>query len=428
MRFYLISLGCPKNLTDSEDFCARLAACGHELTFDLNEAEAVIINTCAFLASSLKEARENIKFALKLKERGKIKKVLVTGCAAERLGKEIKNTFPSVDNVFSLAKQAEIENIFAKKGQFFAPIPKTLHSPEYKISLTLPHSAYLKIADGCNNRCAYCAIPFIRGIYRSKPIEEVVREASIMAQNGVKEFSLIAQDTTSYGTDLYGKPQLEELLKKLVKIKKLERIRIMYAYPHRVTKELAKIMAAEEKIFNYLDIPLQHINSDILKNMRRHCGPAQIKEVLQMLRAEMPDIAIRTNFIVGFPQESDRAFEELNAFVKEYKFDNVGVFEYSREKDTAAYDMKGQIPPAIKRARADELQKTQSRVIDGINKKLAGSVVEAVSDSQNIGRTYKDAPDIDGTLRFQKPVEAGKILKVKIISAKGYERVGKQVK
>ena len=249
-----------------------------------------------------------------------------------------------------------------------------------------------------------------------------------MAKSGVKEFSVIAQDTTSYGQDLYGKPQLEKLLKKLVKTKGLERIRIMYAYPHRVTKELAQIMAGEEKLYKYLDIPLQHISDKMLKAMRRHADAAQTKEVLQMLRQSVPDIAIRTNFIVGFPNETQEDFEELNKFVADFKFDNVGIFEFFREQGTPAYDMKPQITKAVKKQRADILAQTQSRVIDALNKKLKGQIVEVISDGETFGRTYKDAPDIDGTVQFTEPVETGKIFKAKIIASQGYRRIAKPVK
>lgn len=425
MNFFLISLGCPKNLTDSEDFCARLLAHGHNLVFDVNKADAVLINTCGFLASSVKEAEENIKYALKLKNAGKIKKVFVTGCMVERLGKSVLKKFPKIDLAFSIKAQDNIENILGKNGALLPSISKTLHAPEFKMGLTLPHTAYLKIADGCNNRCSYCTIPFIRGIYRSKPLEEVLEEAKIMAKSGVKEISLIAQDTTSYGQDLYGKPQLEKLLKKLVKIKGLERFRIMYAYPHRVTKELAKIMAGEEKIYPYLDLPLQHISAPILKAMNRHCGPEQIKEVLAMLRSTVKDIAIRTNFIVGFPGETEEQFEELKTFVRDFKFDNVAVFEYFRERGASSYNFKKQITAAVKRRRALELEAVQSRVVDGINKKLIGKNIEVIADTPLLGRTYKDAPDIDGTVSFDKPVEPGKIFKAKIISAVGYQRKAK---
>lgn len=427
MNFYLISLGCPKNLTDSENFSARLIAHGHQMVFDEKEADIIIINTCGFLSSAIKEAKQNIRYALKLKQKGIVKKVAVTGCAVDRLKQEIAEEFKEADLIFSISKQDIIEKIINKKGFLFSSIQRELFMPQYKLSLTAPHSAYLKIADGCNNRCAYCAIPFIRGNYRSKTIEEVVAEAKLLAKNGAKEISLIAQDTTSYGQDLYGKPELVKLLKKLIKLKDICRLRIMYAYPHRVSKELADLMAGEEKIFSYLDIPLQHISADILKRMNRHCGPQKIKETLAMLKERVENIAIRTNFIVGFPGETEADFKELCGFVKEYEFDNVGVFEFFREPGTAAYAMKKQIPAAVKKERALELNKVQSRVVDKTNKKLIGSVVEVISDTSNSGRTYRDAPDIDGTLLFEKPVKAGQIFKAKIIKAKGYQRVAKAV-
>lgn len=423
MNFFLISLGCPKNLTDSEDFCANLMAHGHKLVFDLQEAEGIIINTCGFLASSVKEAKDNIKAALKLKKKGQIKKLIVTGCMVDRLKGEVKTEFPDIDLVLSISEQPKIDKLINRKGEYIKPIQDKIIPSPYKMMLTAPHSAYLKIADGCNNRCAYCAIPYIRGKYRSKTVEDILAEARLMARAGVKEFSVIAQDTTSYGQDLYGKPQLERLLKRLIKIKNLERIRIMYAYPHRVTKELADIMAGEEKIYPYIDIPLQHISDNMLKAMRRHCGAAQTKEVLAMLRETVPDIAIRTNFIVGFPGETEKDFEELKDFVSDFKFDNVGVFEFFREPGTPAYEMKGQIPARVKKERAAALESVQSRVVDEINKKLVGAEIEVISDSATFGRTYKDAPDIDGTAEFTAPVEAGKIFKAKVISAEGYKRV-----
>lgn len=425
MNFFLISLGCPKNLTDSEDFCANLISHGHKMVFDLNLADAVIINTCAFLASSIKEAKDNIKAALKLKAEGKIKKIIVTGCMVDRLKTAVKEEFPEIDLILSISEQARVDKLIKKEGEFIKKIQTSLSLSPYKMTLTLPHSAYLKVADGCNNRCAYCAIPYIRGNYRSKSMEDVLEEAKIMAEDGVKEFSLIAQDTTSYGQDLYGKPQLEKLIKKLVKIKKLERIRIMYAYPHRVSRELAEIMAGEEKLYPYIDIPLQHISDKMLKAMRRHAGAAQTKEVLSMLRETVPGIAIRTNFIVGFPGETEADFEELKSFVADFKFDNIGIFEFFREPGTPAYDMKPQISAKIKKDRAEALAFVQSRVIDEINKKLIGSEVEVISDGETSGRTYKDAPDIDGTVEFTSPVEAGRIFKGEIVAAEGYKRVVK---
>ncbi len=421
MKFYLISLGCPKNLTNSEEFSARLLAKGHKMVFAPEQADEIIINTCGFIASAVKEAKAEIRYALELKQKGIVKKVAVTGCLVERFKEQVLKEFPQLDTVFSLATQEEIENTLKQKGTILSPLPKNLYLPEYKMSLTAPHTAYLKVADGCNNRCAFCTIPFIRGFYRSKPMADIVREAKLMIENGTVEISLIAQDTTSYGMDLYGRPSLVELLEKLLKLKGLKRLRIMYGYPHRVTKELARLIASTDKIFHYIDIPLQHIADPVLKRMNRHCDAAQIRRTLDMLKTEVPDISLRTNFIVGFPEETKKDFNELKKFVREYEFDNMGVFEYFREKGTAAYAMK-QIPAAVKHERAAELEYEQSRVIDKINKRLLGTTLEAIADGTDFGRTYKDAPDIDGKVTFTKPVQVGSIFKARVVAAQGYER------
>ena len=365
MKFYVISLGCPKNLTNSEEFSARLIAKGHKLVFTPQEADQIIINTCGFISSAVKEAKESIRYALELKAQGVVKKVAVTGCLVERFKQQVAREFPQLDTIFSIAAQERIEQTLKQTGTLLDPLPRSLYLPAYKMTLTAPHTAYLKVADGCNNRCAYCTIPFIRGAYRSKPMQDVLHEAKLLIESGVQEISLIAQDTTSYGIDLYGKPHLVELLEKLLQLKGLARLRLMYGYPHRVTKELARLMAGTDLIFHYIDIPLQHIADPVLKRMNRHCDGTQIRRTLDMLKTEVLDISLRTNFIVGFPGETKKDFEELKKFVKTYEFDNLGVFEYFREKGTAAYDMK-QIPAAVKHQRSAELEYVQSRVIDKI--------------------------------------------------------------
>ena len=421
MKFFLISLGCPKNLTNSEEFSARLLAHGHQLVFTPQEADTVIINTCGFISSAVKEGTAEIRHALELKRQGVIKRVAVTGCMVDRYREQMAKDFPEADTVFSIAAQDHVEDLIGQDGLFLESLANALYIPEYKMTLTATHTAYLKIADGCNYRCAYCTIPFIRGAYRSKPMEQIVQEARLLTQNGVKEISLIAQDTTSYGVDLYKKPSLVALLKKLLKIRGLGRLRIMYAYPNLVTQELADLMAGEEQIFHYLDIPLQHIADPVLKNMNRQCDGKKIKDTLDMLKKTVPDISLRTNFIVGFPQETQKDFNELKKFVREYEFDNMGVFEYFREKGTPAYEMK-QIPAAVKHQRARELEETQSRVIDKINKRLVGAEMEVIADGADFGRTYKDAPDIDGKVTFTKPVPAGCIFYGRVVAAQGYER------
>ena len=352
-------MGCPKNLTNSEEFSARLLAHGLQLVFTPQEADTVIINTCGFISSAVKEGTEEIRHALELKRQGVIKRVAVTGCMVDRYREQMAKDFPEADTVFSIAAQDHVEDLIGQDGLFLESLANALYIPEYKMTLTATHTAYLKIADGCNYRCAYCTIPFIRGAYRSKPMEQIVQEARLLTQNGVKEISLIAQDTTSYGIDLYKKPSLVALLKKLLKIRGLGRLRIMYAYPNLVTQELADLMAGEEQIFHYLDIPLQHIADPVLKNMNRQCDGKKIKDTLDMLKKTVPDISLRTNFIVGFPQETQKDFNELKKFVREYEFDNMGVFEYFREKGTAAYEMK-QIPAAVKHQRAQELKKPKA--------------------------------------------------------------------
>lgn len=421
MKFFLISLGCPKNLTNSEEFSARLLAHGHQLVFTPQEADTVIINTCGFISSAVKEGTEEIRHALELKRQGVIKRVAVTGCMVDRYREQMAKDFPEADTVFSIAAQDHVEDLIGQDGLFLESLANALYIPEYKMTLTATHTAYLKIADGCNYRCAYCTIPFIRGAYRSKPMEQIVQEARLLTQNGVKEISLIAQDTTSYGIDLYKKPSLVALLKKLLKIRGLGRLRIMYAYPNLVTQELADLMAGEEQIFHYLDIPLQHIADPVLKNMNRQCDGKKIKDTLALLKKTVPDISLRTNFIVGFPQETQKDFNELKKFVREYEFDNMGVFEYFREKGTPAYEMK-QIPAAVKHQRARELEETQSRVIDKINKRLVGAEMEVIADGADFGRTYKDAPDIDGKVTFTKPVPPGCIFYGRVVAAQGYER------
>lgn len=421
MKFFLISLGCPKNLTNSEEFSARLLAHGHQLVFTPQEADTVIINTCGFISSAVKEGTAEIRHALELKRQGVIKRVAVTGCMVDRYREQMAKDFPEADTVFSIAAQDHVEDLIGQDGLFLESLANALYIPEYKMTLTATHTAYLKIADGCNYRCAYCTIPFIRGAYRSKPMEQIVQEARLLTQNGVKEISLIAQDTTSYGVDLYKKPSLVALLKKLLKIRGLGRLRIMYAYPNLVTQELADLMAGEEHIFHYLDIPLQHIADPVLKNMNRQCDGKKIKDTLDMLKKTVPDISLRTNFIVGFPQETQKDFNELKKFVREYEFDNMGVFEYFREKGTPAYEMK-QIPAAVKHQRARELEETQSRVIDKINKRLVGAEMEVIADGADFGRTYKDAPDIDGKVTFTKPVPPGCIFYGRVVAAQGYER------
>ncbi len=426
---FVISLGCSKNLSDTETMLGALLAKGHTLVQEENGADAVLLNTCAFIKPARTEAEREIKRLCALKRKGKIGAVLVAGCLVQKNGKPLTAQFPDVDAFVGLSAIEQIAVLLEKPHHKFGPAPTTLHSPTYKVQATAPHSAYLKIADGCNNRCAYCTIPEIRGPYRSKPVEEVLLEARDMACRGVTEVSLIAQDTTNYGTDLYGRPTLLPLLKKLVKIDGINWFRLMYVYPEKVDRALIEFIACNPKICRYLDMPLQHAADGMLKAMNRRSSSEQLREKVKLIRTIVPDMAIRTNFITGFPGETERDFAELLEFVKESKFENVGVFTYCREAGTPAAAMKKQVPQKIKQARADELVKAQSRVVDELNRQFVGTETDVLMDTPVIGRMACDAPDIDGYVEVKSKAALlpGNIVRVKITAAQGYARKGTAV-
>jgi ribosomal protein S12 methylthiotransferase len=431
-KLFIVSLGCPKNLSDAEVMAGELAAAGWELVSEEAGADAALVNTCAFLSSAVEESEGEIRRLLRLKARGKLAKVLVSGCLVEREKEGLLKRFPDLDalvGVNALAKAADAVN-FGRN--YILPAPPGLDSPRLKARLTAPHSAYLKIADGCDNRCAYCLIPSIRGGFRSKPLDSVTEEARRLADSGAAEISLIAQDTTSYGADLYGKPRLAELLGELVKIRSVRWWRLMYVYPERVTKDLIAVMRDSPAVTRYLDMPLQHISDKMLKRMNRTSTEASVRAKLDELRRAMPDIALRTNFIVGFPGETAADFKKLLSFVKTAGFDNVGVFQYSREPGTAAAGFPGQVPERLKAERADALIRAQSGVVDAINAGLRGKTLELLMDSPRFGRTRRDAPEIDGRVEMETPpggnLKAGDLVKAKIISAAGYLRRARLVK
>lgn len=423
-KLFIVSLGCPKNLSDAEVIAGELAAAGWELVPGEEGADAALLNTCAFLSSAVKESEDEIRRLLRLKARGRLARVFVSGCLVEREKEGLLKRFPDLDalvGVNALSKAAEA----VEKGRNYILPAEGLDSPRLKARLTARHTAYLKIADGCDNRCAYCLIPSIRGGFRSKPMESVLEEARRLAASGAVEISLIAQDTTSYGADLYGRPRLAELLKELVRIKEVRWWRLMYVYPERVTKELIAVMKAHKSVARYLDMPLQHIAPGVLRRMNRSSTERSIKAKLAELRRAMPDIALRTNFIVGFPGETDADFKKLLSFVKSARFDNVGVFAYSREPGTSAAGFPGQVPQAVKTERVDALVRAQSAVVDAVNAGLRGKRLELLMDSPVFGRTWRDAPDIDGRVEVEPPpggLKPGTFVKAKIISAAGYLR------
>ena len=436
MKIFIESLGCPKNLADSEEICGALKQAGHEIVFSEEEADAALINTCAFLQAARDEAEEEISRLLELKKTGRLKKVAAAGCLVQKDGAGLLRKFPQLDSIMDIYSLSNAAAAFNRKGFLHAEYPdpdSLMAAPQSKMRLTAKHSAYLKIADGCSNRCAYCLIPQLRGKFRSKSIEASVQEAKALSAAGAKEISIIAQDTTRYGEDLPGsslrKPSLEKLIKKLAKIKRVKWWRIMYAYPERITPELIAAMKDNESVCHYLDMPLQHISDSVLKRMNRISTEKTICEKIAALRKAMPDFAIRTNFIVGFPGETDKDFRRLIKFIREYRLDNVGVFEFSPEPGTPAYSMPGQIPPELKRERAEILIEEQSRALRQMNREQTGREITVLLDGPGIGRTYSDAPDIDGTVRLTKalPGKIGQFIKARIIAAKGYDKLAEPV-
>ncbi|MDO8806200.1 MAG: 30S ribosomal protein S12 methylthiotransferase RimO [Elusimicrobiota bacterium] len=427
-KLFIVSLGCPKNLSDAEAMAGELSAAGWELTSDEDGADAALINTCAFLGSAVEESEGEIKRLLALKARGKLSQVLVAGCLVEREKEGLLKRFPGLDAVVGIHALARAAKAIEEGRSYILPAEGPLTPPRLKTRLTAPHSAYLKIADGCDNRCAYCLIPSIRGPFRSKTVESLAEEARNLAESGAAEISLIAQDTTSYGADIYGRPRLAWLLNKLLGIERVRWWRLMYVYPERLTPEVIEIMRSNKSMCRYLDMPLQHIADRVLKRMNRASTEKSIKDKIAELRRAMPDIAIRTNFIVGFPGETQEDFNRLLAFVKKTRFDNVGVFKYSREPGTAAADFPGQVPEDVKEERAEALISAQSRAVDVINSELKGRKLEVLMDSPLFGRTYRDAPEIDGRVEVitegKNTLKAGDLVKVRITEASGYLRRG----
>lgn len=439
-KLFIVSLGCPKNLTDAEVMAGQLAAAGFELTAYEAEADTVLINTCAFLNSAVKESEAEIERFISLKKRGKISRIAVTGCLVEREKNLLLKRFPQLDAVVGINALDRINSALNGERSCILPATAPLTAPRLKVRLTAPHTAYLKIADGCDNRCSYCVIPMIRGPFRSKPLEEVVEEAGNLAASGAREISLIAQDTTSYGMDVRGRPELYKLLKRLVKLDGVDWLRLMYVYPEKLSAGILKFMRDEGKVCRYLDMPLQHISDNVLKKMNRRSTERSIRARIASIRKIVPDMAIRTNFIVGFPGETEKDFEKLAGFVSDAGFDNVGVFKYSREPGTPAAGSRGQTPEKVKIARMNALIAVQSRIVDKKNIDLIGKTVKVLMDSGGFGRTCRDAPEIDGKVevitaaighppyavrgKTTATPKAGDFVKVKITGASGYLRRG----
>ncbi len=433
----MISLGCPKNQVDAEHMLALMDAEGWEIVDYVDGCDAVIVNTCGFIDDAKKEAIENILDMVELKKEGVIGKVIVTGCLAQRYKEEIVKEIPEVDAVVGIGANGDIIKTVEEVMTGVDTVEKypsrcDLPLEGQRILTTPQYWAYLKIGEGCSNRCTYCTIPSIRGKMRSRSMENVIDEAKQLAESGVKELILIAQDTTSYGLDLYGELKLPELLNELCKIDSLEWIRLLYCYPDRITDELIETMKNQEKVVNYIDLPLQHADDKILKAMNRRGDQALIRSVISKLRTEIPDVVIRTTFIVGFPGEGDEEFETLAEFVNEIEFDRLGVFTFSPQEGTPAYDMENQVEDDVKARRGEVIMQDQYSIMEeknnekiGKNYKVVVEEYDGYSDSYT-GRTYMDAPEIDGLVKFtsHKDLDIGDFVEVEIFDVEDYDLIG----
>ncbi|MGN0459127.1 MAG: 30S ribosomal protein S12 methylthiotransferase RimO [Eubacterium sp.] len=433
----MISLGCPKNQVDGEALLARLQQAGYIIVNKIEDSDVMIVNTCGFIEDAKREAIETILEVAEYKNAGLISAIVVTGCLAERYQDEIIKEMPEVDAVLGIGANGDIVKACDKAlcGITTTNFPNKCFLPldDKRLLSTPPHWAYLKIAEGCDNKCAYCAIPGIRGGFRSRKMESVIVEAKELAEKGVKELILVAQDTTKYGQDIYGEYKLAELLRRLCKIDGIEWIRLFYCYPHRITDELIEVIKTEDKVCNYIDIPLQHSDRDVLKNMNRSGCGEDYKRLLQKMRSEIPDIAFRTTFMVGFPGETEEQFSDLCNFVKEIKFDKMGCFAFSPEEDTPAFDMPCQIDNDIKSRRQEVLMDIQYGITEQSNSGRIGKtfkvIVDSYEDGKYIGRSYMDSPEIDSGIIFtsNEKISIGDFVNVLITDIDGYDLIGERV-
>ena len=431
-----ISLGCSKNLVDTEVMLRRLHDAGFEITPDETEAEIIIINTCGFIESAKQESIDNILDAEKLKEWGKCRHIIATGCLVERYREEVMRELPEIDALVGVGSLEDIADACraVMNGEKFVSFKdkNTSKLGGDRILTTADHTAYLKIAEGCDNKCTYCAIPLIRGKFRSRAIEDIVKEAKDLEELGVKELNLIAQDTTRYGLDIYGEYSLAKLVRSICEETNIPWIRLLYCYPDKITDELIAELRDNDRLVKYMDIPIQHISDKILTRMNRHGNKALIKETVEKLRREVPGIILRTTAMVGFPGESDDDFTELCEFVKEARFDRFGTFTFSEEEGTAAVELDSKVDPQIAQDRYDILMQTQLTITEDQSAEKVGKVFEVLCDGFDTvaeiyyGRSYADAPDVDGRVYFtsKEKVEAGQFVKVRVTEALDYDLVG----
>ena len=435
----MISLGCPKNQVDAERMLAQLDKNEFEIADCYDGVDAVIINTCGFIDAAKQEAIENILEMAQLKEEGTVKKIIVTGCLAQRYEEEIFKEIPEVDAVAGIGADGKIADIVKKviEGENIYDMPDKEELPLVgeRLLTTPEYWSYLKIADGCSNRCTYCSIPSIRGNYRSVEFETLVDEAKQLAAAGTKELILIAQDTTNYGIDLYGRLRLPELLDALCEIDGIEWIRMLYCYPDKITDELLETISRQPKVLPYIDLPLQHADDGILKAMNRRGDSAFLRETIGRIRSALPDAVIRTTSIVGFPGEGDKEFENLAEFVNEIEFDRLGCFEFSPQEGTPAYDLGDPVDNEIKLRRGEIIMQDQLEIVTLKNNERIGKTYRVLVESYDpysdsySGRTYMDAPEIDGTVSFttNKNYEVGDFADVVIIGVNDYDLIGKDI-
>lgn len=437
MKLLFISLGCDKNLVDSEEMLGMLAADGHEIVDDEDEAEVIIVNTCCFIGDAKEESVNTILEMAEKKKAGTCKVLIVTGCMAQRYKKEISEEIPEVDAILGTTSYGDISKAVkeAQAGRHFEEYKSIDFLPDIsgkRMLTTGGHFAYLKIAEGCDKHCTYCIIPKLRGPYRSVPMEELIAEAKTMAEQGVKELVLVAQETTIYGIDLYGKPSLHLLLKELCKIQELYWIRILYCYPEDIYPELVQTMKEEPKVCHYLDLPIQHANDEILRRMGRRTSKQELIDKIDFLRSEMPDITLRTTLITGFPGETKEQHKELLEFINDMEFDRLGVFTYSPEEGTPAAAMEHQIDEEVKLDRQAELMELQQDISAELGERRIGQELlvmiegKVADEDAYVGRSQADAPGVDGYVFVNTPetLVSGDFVRVKITGALEYDLIG----
>ena len=437
MKILFISLGCDKNLADSEEMLGLLTANGHEIVDSEEEADAIVINTCCFIHDAKEESVNTILEMAEYKKSGTCKALIVTGCMAQRYKEEITQEIPEVDAVLGTTSYGDIVKALneVQAGNVFQEFRDINELPEdcgHRVITTGGHFGYLKIAEGCDKHCTYCIIPSLRGKFRSVPEERLLKQAEYMASQGVRELILVAQETTVYGTDLYGKKTLHLLLKKLCQIRGIRWIRVLYCYPEEIYDELIQVMKAEPKICHYLDLPIQHASDKILRRMGRRTSKQQLIDIITKLRREIPDIVLRTSLITGFPGETEEDHQELMEFVDEMEFDRLGVFTYSPEEGTPAETMEGQVPEEVNEARRDEIMELQQEIsLDKGNDRIGQEVLVMIEgkvsgESAYIGRTYGDAPKVDGYIFVQtgELLVTGDFAKVTVTGALEYDLIG----